>query len=159
MESLSTCPILAKSIGKVLTLTSMGTIGTAPYKIEFKRNGVTLPNGTFTNIGEGIVVEYDYTMAAEDAPSVRLSSTVTDSCPEGGKVCNNAGCLINVDTRPTGPYTLIYIAGAIGLIGLGYYVVKRRKLDKLKSDKSAKLNSREVSNDEIANILKSYPDM
>ncbi len=90
----ATCPG-AKYVGQEITLDSTPTGGTAPYSIEFRRNGTALPSGSFTGVPEGSLRTMKYTLVAGDTPSVTISVYITDSCPSGAKT-NTDQCVVTV---------------------------------------------------------------
>ena len=90
----ATCPG-AKYVGQTTTLTSTPTGGTAPYNIEFRRNGVAISGGTFTGVPEGSPRTLNYIHVDADVPSVPLSVYITDNCPSGAKN-NTDQCVITV---------------------------------------------------------------
>jgi hypothetical protein len=87
-----TCPG-AKYVGQVITLSSTPTGGIAPYTVTFRRSGVALPSGSFTNVPEGTLKTMNYTLVAADSPSVVMSVYITDSCPSGS-LNNTEQCTI-----------------------------------------------------------------
>ena len=106
VKTLATCPTVAKNVGDSLRLSASGSSGTAPYKIEFKRNDVVL--WTDVNVADSVIKIYDYRLVSADAPSVKLSTTVTDSCAATPKVCEqfcnvSVGSVTNsiIVTNPT----------------------------------------------------------
>jgi hypothetical protein len=94
IATLATCPQTSKYVGQAITLTSTPTGGTSPYNIEFRRNGVAMPGGTFTGVTTATI---NYTLVAADSPSVPISVYITDSCPSGAKN-NTDQCTITVGT-------------------------------------------------------------
>jgi hypothetical protein len=94
IRTLATC-VGSKYVGQVITLTSTPTGGTAPYAVTFRRNGVALPSGSFTNVPEGTAKTMTYTLVAGDTPSVTISVYITDSCPTGA-LSNTDQCVVTV---------------------------------------------------------------
>jgi len=92
----ATCPT-GKMVGQQITLTSTPTGGTAPYSVEFRRNGVAISGGTFTGVPEGSPRTLNYTLLAADSPSMTISVYITDSCPTGAKN-NTDSCVLAVGT-------------------------------------------------------------
>lgn len=94
VETLATCPQTSKYVGQTITLTSTPSGGTPNYNIEFRRNGVAIPNATFTGVTTATI---NYTLIAADSPSVTISVYITDSCPTGAK-SNTDNCVVTVGT-------------------------------------------------------------
>jgi hypothetical protein len=96
-----TCNVTSKTVGQVVTLTATPKGGTAPYSVEFVKNG-TIEIQTFTNVSEGQTLTSKYTLVSSDVGSVLFSAAVSDSCPSGSKEVSE-NCTITVNSPSPGP--------------------------------------------------------
>ncbi len=74
--------IIQASLYDVLRMSAIAMGGMRPYIIIFKKNGIELPSGMFTDVNDGEERIYDYVV--DELPTT-LESTVIDSCPYGQK--------------------------------------------------------------------------
>lgn len=94
---MSTQCITNAMVGKVLTLqnTASGGFPGDIYDIIFLIDGVEL--SAFYNVPESVTKTIQYTVVAEDIPSIRLGSKVTHYCP-GDKQSVYEECIINISS-------------------------------------------------------------
>lgn len=76
----ATCPTTIKNVGDIVSLQATPMNGIAPYTVKFQKNGVDIPSGIFTGVGEGVAQNYSYILTSSDVSPVRLGSYIVDSC-------------------------------------------------------------------------------